>query len=122
MNSFNLQTQLAQLNQMLGYGNTALDQYSQAMREQNKLAWNPNTIQLGLDGLKTVGSLWSTFAGLNAAKEQYKFQKSITEKNMQNSVKSYNTNLSDTINARATRNGNDKAYVDNYLKLNSLSV
>lgn len=82
-----------------------------------------DNMKFGLDTLSTLGGLLTGFQGLNQAKKQFAHQQAMDLKNLQNSVQSYNTSLSDRINARAAQQGNLTAQdVAQYKALNSLKA
>ena len=84
--------------------------------------WNMPTAKLGVNAFTSLGSLWAAFKGLNQAKKEFEFNKRITEKNLANSTKSYNTALEDKARARASASGNmSKDDVQKYIALNQLS-
>jgi hypothetical protein len=92
------------------------------LNEHNRLGYNLNTGRLGIEGLSQLLAGLTSLGGLKQANDQFKFQKAITTKNMQNSVSSYNRELADTINARAAQNGNmSKSDISKYVELNKLS-
>ena len=81
------------------------------------LGMNFGTGQLVLGALGTIGNLWSAFQAQKLAKEQFQFQKGITNANFANQLQAYNTTLTDKINSRTAQEGGDtadaQAYVDN---------
>ena len=94
----------------------------QKLLDNNKFGMNMPTLQLGLQGLSSLAGIWAANKGLKQAKEQFEFQKGVTNTNLNNSIKSYNTALDDRINARAAQQGNmSQAQVADYKRLNQLS-
>ena len=94
----------------------------QKLLDNNKFSMNMPTLQLGLQGLSSLAGIWAANKGLKQAKEQFEFQKGVTNTNLNNSIKSYNTALDDRINARAAQQGNmSQAQVADYKRLNQLS-
>ena len=79
-------------------------------------------LKMLVGGLSSIGNLWNSFQATKIAKDTLKFQKEYAQKNMTNQVQSYNTALSDRITSRAFAQGNDQAYVDDYLSKNKLSA
>lgn len=77
--------------------------------------------RLGLAGIGTIGSLWGAFQAANLAKKQFNFTRDVTETNMANQLKTYNTSLTDRANNRAIVEGRDAAYTQNYIDTNKLS-
>ena len=84
------------------------------------LDWNLGTGQLVLGGIGTIGNLWSAWQAQNLAKEQFNYQKGITDTNLANQIQSYNTALSDRINARGFVQGDSQSTIDQYIKENSI--
>lgn len=89
--------------------------------EGSGLGLNVPTIGLALNGLGTIGSLWAAFKGLGLAKEKFAFEKNVTDTNMANSIKSYNTTLADKARARAATEGRSQDEADAYVAKNSVS-
>ena len=117
---------LASLNALLDQRdekNLALTKLNeQKLLDNNKFGMNMPTLQLGLQGLNSLAGIWAANKGLKQAKEQFEFQKGVTNTNLNNSIKSYNTALDDRINARAAQQGNmSQAQVADYKRLNQLS-
>lgn len=80
------------------------------------LGMNLDTAKLALGGLQTLGNLFMGMKALKMAKEQFNYQKGVTETNLVNSIQSYNTSLQDRANNRQNAvNGTAQAaqeYVD----------
>lgn len=85
------------------------------------LGMNIGTGQLALGGLGALTSLWGGLQANKLANDQFSFTKKTTNTNLNNQIKSYNTSLEDRINARAAVQGNDSAYVSDYLAKNRLT-
>jgi len=97
-------------------------QQLQSFNQNNSFGFNMPSLKLGIDGLSALGGIWAANKGLQQAKAQFNFQKDITNANLNNSIKSYNTLLSDRIEARAAQQGNmSKEAVADYKRLNQLS-
>ena len=91
--------------------------------DANKLGFNMPTARLGIEGLGTVLGGLTALGGLNQAKKQFNFQKGVTERNMANSVKDYNRQMGDQIEARAAQQGNmARSQIDEYKRLNELKA
>ena len=84
------------------------------------LGMNLGTGQRVLGSIGTLGNLWATFQAQKLAREQFDFQKGVTNTNLANQIQSYNTSLSDRIVARGYMQGDDQATVDKYIADNSL--
>jgi len=85
-----------------------------------ELGLNMDTANLALTGLSTIGNLWAAFQAQKLAKEQFKYTKGVTETNLANQMKTYNTALTDRANNRAIVEGRDSAYTKSYIDENSL--
>lgn len=85
------------------------------------LGMNIGTGQLALGGLGALTSVWGGMQANKLANDQFKFTKQTTNTNLNNQIKSYNTSLEDRITSRAAVQGNDQAYVNDYLNKNKLS-
>ena len=84
------------------------------------LGMNLGTANLALGGIGTLGDLWAAFNTQKLAKEQFQYQKGITDTNLANQIQSYNTSLVDRINARSFMQGDSQATTDQYIAENSL--
>ena len=84
------------------------------------LDWNIGTGQLVLGGIGSIGNLWSSWQAQKLAKEQFNYQKGITDTNLANQIQSYNTALSDRMNARGFVQGDSQSTIDQYIEENSL--
>lgn len=85
------------------------------------IGMNMDTLQLGLSGLSAVGNFWNAYQAQKLAKQQFQFTKDITNTNLANQIKSYNTTLSDRARSRGVVEGQSQAQVDQYIADNSLS-
>lgn len=73
-----------------------------------------------ISGIQTLGNLWMGFKAMKLAKKQYKFQKKMTETNLANQMKSYNTALADRARSRGVMEGQTADQVAQYINSNSL--
>ena len=85
------------------------------------LGKNMDTLRLGLGGVQTVGNLWGAWQASRLARDQFNFTKDVTNTNLNNQVKSYNTALEDRMRSRAVVEGLTPAQVDDYLNRNRAS-
>ena len=85
------------------------------------LGMNVGTGQLALGGLSALSGIWGAYNSNKLANQQFKFTKDTTNTNLNNQIKSYNTALEDRITARAATQGQDSAYVNDYLNKNRLT-
>jgi hypothetical protein len=99
----------------MDYGNPLV----QSPGSGNGLGLNLGTAQLALNGLGTIGSLYAAFKQLGMAKEQFKYQKNVSDTNLGNSIKSYNTALADRARSRAFTEGRPQSEADAYVAKNS---
>lgn len=126
----NISTQLTNLEQLAALQNTDPSKMTplQAMQAQKMLdantgltGWvNNNFGNWGnaLNGIGQLGNLFMNWRALGLAEDQldlqqnaFNFNKAMTTKNLANQVKSYNTALTDRMQARAkTETGNKSAY------------
>lgn len=81
---------------------------------------NIPSFQLGLQGLGTLGNLWGSLQSTKLAKDAFNFQKGMAEKNYVNSIKSYNTALSDRAIARGKVQGDSADTTQSYIDSNKL--
>ena len=84
------------------------------------LGMNLGTGQLVLGGISTIGNLWASWQAQKLAKEQFNYQKGITDTNLANQIQSYNTALSDRMNARGFMQGDGQSTIDQYIEENSM--
>ena len=84
------------------------------------LGMNIGTGQLVLGGIGTIGNLWSAWQAQKLAKEQFNYQKGITDTNLANQIQSYNTALSDRITSRGFTQGDSQSTIDQYIEENSM--
>ena len=87
------------------------------------IGWNLNTINAGMNGLAAIGGLYGAFQSNKLAKKQFEFTKEVTNTNLNNQIKTYNTSLEDRARARGRLNGVDdpEAYARDYVAKNQLT-
>lgn len=76
---------------------------------------------LSLMGLQTIGGLWGAYQSNKLAKEQLAYTKDVGNANLNNSIKSYNTNLSDKAKFNGHVTGRSDEDTAAYIAANSLS-
>ena len=111
-NMWDTQTQV--LKQLGGNGTTAAD---------NGLGFNLGTMNMGVNALAAVGGLYNAFQSNKLAKDQFAFTKEVTNTNLNNQIKTYNTTLEDRALARGRLNGeaDPTAYAASYTDKNKIS-
>lgn len=72
---------------------------------------NAGTLGAGLQGLQSLNSLFQGNKAFGLARDQFKLQKELTNTNLNNSIKSYNTTLEDRLRSRGVAEGTDAATV-----------
>lgn len=85
------------------------------------LGMNIPTFQLGLGALGSLANIYGGFQANKLAKDQLSFTKNITNTNLNNSIKSYNTALEDRARSRAVAENRDQSSADVYIEKNKLS-
>lgn len=84
------------------------------------LGFNLGTGQLLLGGVQAIGNLWNAWQAQQLAREQFDFTKGITNTNLANQIQTYNTSLSDRINARGVMQSNTPEEINRYIEENRL--
>ncbi|AEL79663.1 putative structural protein [Escherichia phage vB_EcoP_G7C] len=87
----------------------------------DQLGMNIPTFQLGLDALGSLANIYGGFQANKLAKNQLNFAKSVTNTNLNNQIKSYNTALEDRARSRATAENRDQSSADAYIAANKLT-
>lgn len=87
----------------------------------NQLGMNVPTFQLGLGALGSLANIYGGFQANKLAKDQLNFTKSVTNTNLNNQIKSYNTALEDRARSRATAENRDQSSADTYIAANKLT-
>ena len=85
------------------------------------LGKNMGTLNLALGGLQTLGGLWGAYQAQKLAKAQFNYTKDVTEANLANNIKSFNTALEDRARSRAVVEGQSQQQTDDYIARNRLS-
>jgi hypothetical protein len=85
------------------------------------LGFNMGTANLALGGLQMLGNLWGAFQAAKLAKKQFNFTKDVTNTNLANQIKSYNTAISDRARSRGVMEGQSPDQVSQYITANALS-
>ncbi len=71
--------------------------------------------RLALSGLATIGNLWAAFQSQKLAKKQFNYTKKVTNANLGNQIKSYNTTLEDRSRSRAAVEGQSPEMAQSYI-------
>jgi hypothetical protein len=82
------------------------------------LGWNVGTGQLAASGLGSIANIWNAYQANDLAKKQFDFTKKTTDTNLTNQIQSYNTALSDRINARYGTEGKSPDEAAAYIQAN----
>lgn len=82
---------------------------------------NMDTGNFLLGGLQSLGNLWAANKAYGLAKDQFGFQKEVTNTNLNNQIQSYNTSLEDRARARAVLENRDPSSADEYIDRNRLT-
>ena len=87
------------------------------------LGFNLGTLNMGVNALAAVGGLYNAFQSNKLAKDQFAFTKEVTNTNLNNQIKTYNTTLEDRALARGRLNGeaDPSAYAAAYTDKNKIS-
>jgi spore coat protein CotH len=85
------------------------------------IGFNMDTAKLALGGIQTLGNLWNAFQAQGLARDQFDFTKGITETNLTNQIKSYNTSIEDRIRSRGATEGQTQEQMDDYTTRNRVS-
>lgn len=85
--------------------------------------WNLGTMKVGVDALAAIGGLYNAFQSNKLAKDQFAFTKEVTNTNLNNQIKTYNSTLEDRALARGRLNGeaDPSAYAAAYTDKNKIS-
>ncbi len=74
--------------------------------------------QAALGGLETIGKLWGAWQSAKLAKKQFNFTKDVTNTNLANQIRAYNTQLEDRSRSRAVVEGQSAAQAQDYIDRN----
>lgn len=102
-----------------GYGST--NPLGSRRGGASPLGFNMDTLDLGIQGISALGNFWNAFQAQKLAKQQFNFTKDITETNLANQIKSYNTTLAGRARSRGFVEGQTQDEIDQYVKDNSIS-
>lgn len=81
---------------------------------------NIGTGQLALGAIGTIGNLWAAWQAQKLAKEQFNFQKGITNTNLANQIQTYNTALNGLAESRGYMQGDSADQTATYVEENQL--
>lgn len=92
--------------------------------------FNRDNLGLAMGGLQGLGSILGAFGSmgqnkimkknLKLARDQFNFQKDLANKNYANELSAFNTAMEDRINTRASQEGRDQQYINDYLNKHQL--
>lgn len=85
------------------------------------LDWNIGTGQLALGALQGGANIWSAIQANNLAEKSLNLQTNFANRNLANSIASYNTRLEDRARARAVTEGQSDSERQAYVDRNRLS-
>ena len=87
------------------------------------IGWNTETLGLGIQSLAAIGGLYNAFQSNKLANEQFNFTKEVTNTNLNNQIKTFNTTMEDRARARARLDGREdtEAYTKDYMDKNRIS-
>lgn len=107
----------------LGIGNNAManPQMGGAGGGQSGFGFNMGTFNTALGALGTGFGIYNAFQANKMAKQQFNFSKEITNTNLNNNMKSYNTALEDRIRSRVVMEGRPQGDADAYLNEHKLT-
>jgi hypothetical protein len=100
---------------------SSIDNLAAQIGNQGKLGFNVPTVNMALQGIGTIGSLWAGFKQLGLAKEKFNYEKGVTDTNLANSIKSYNTALEDRARSRAFTEGRSQDEANAYVEKNKMT-
>lgn len=101
-------------------GAPAFNVPSAGMGDGSGFGLNLPTAQLGIQGIASLAGILGGFKQLSLANKQFKYTKKVTDTNLNNQTKTYNTALTDKINARASVTGMSADQANAYLSENRL--
>ena len=81
---------------------------------------NMPTMEMGLQGLNSLGNLWGAWQSNKLAKDQLDFTKRFATANLANQTQAYNTALEDRARARAAVEGQNAQQQQDYVDRNRL--
>ena len=87
------------------------------------LGFNLGTLNMGVNALAAIGGLYNAFQSNKLAKDQFAFTKEVTNTNLNNQIKTFNTTMEDRARARARLDGREdvEGYTQDYMNKNRIS-
>ena len=87
------------------------------------LGFNLDKLNMGVNTLAAIGGLYNAFQSNKLAKEQFNFTKEVTNTNLNNQIKTFNTTMEDRARARARLDGREdvEGYTQDYMNKNRIS-
>lgn len=83
--------------------------------------WNIGTGLTAIGGLSALSNIWGANKAQQLASDQFKFTKDVTNTNLNNQIKSYNTSLADRLTARGVTQGDSAATTQAEIDKNRLT-
>lgn len=133
--AFDIAALIKSLSQMMGGGDNGMTMPNATNTSMTD--WQPPDVTgtgSGLDSLLTLKNGQAALGGISAlsgimnsakasklASDQFKFTKDVTNTNLGNQIKSYNTALADRANSRAFTQNQDQSVADDYMNKNRLT-
>lgn len=84
------------------------------------LGLNLGTAGMAIQGIAALGNLWMSYQANKLARDNFNFQKDVTETNIAHKIQSYNTALGDRARSRGVMEGQTQSQVDQYVNDNKL--
>ncbi len=109
--------------QSLSFGSPQAATFNTQPLTNNGFNWNRlgAGINFGVQGLSALGNLWGAFQSNRMAQRQFDFTKDITNTNLNNQIKTYNTSLEDRARSRAAVEGQSPQETQDWIERNRLT-
>ena len=105
------------------WGNNSNSVLGKAGTADSGLGFNLGTLNMGVNALAAIGGLYNAFQSNKLAKDQFAFTKEVTNTNLNNQIKTFNTTMEDRARARARLDGREdtEGYAKDYMDKNRIS-